>query len=68
MNDVLDKVKKQINDFEDSWFEDSLFSIADFFYNVLKCVIMYTYDGELGLLSDDITEGHNKLWELIVAI
>ncbi len=39
--------------------------MADF-YIALKCINKNKYDGDMGLFSDHIINGTNKLWELIV--
>ncbi len=49
MNDVLDKVEKQIVDFYDSGIEESIFSIAVF---ILKCINNDKFDGDMGYFSD----------------
>ncbi len=67
MNDVLDKVEKKKSDTDDIGIEDSLFNMADL-YIAMKCINKNKYDGDMGLFSDHIINGINKLWELIVKL
>ncbi len=67
MNNVLDKVEKQIADFGDSGIEDSLFSMADF-YIALKWINKNKYERDMGLCSYHIINGTNNLLEIIVKL
>ncbi len=50
MNDVLDKVEKQIADFDDSGIEDSLFSMADFILHRQLTYVKYVLT-RIGLME-----------------